>query len=373
MGKLKIMFSMFVSEKISRCFMLVFIVLVIMASNISIKLVDDALSLKKISESVNFSDAFYFSKSNKIISGMSHDAQEKMNDLLKDLYDAGVSIGEIKYTYTYMDFFGENTFFIDYNDVLVEKVSLPLSEGTWFSTDASNEVILPYEYRNKYELNEIIQIEGIQLQIIGFLDKGNYVLEFTSSGYIGYDDLFKKEKHVILVNGVTDGSGLPYAFSSDSSGMVIFEANMEALENISIYGSTQEMSQMQADYIESVNEKFHAQLGIEVVLLILTVSGFFALNFISIYQKRNEYGVYYICGMNRGQILRMAIQINGIVAVLALIVVVVIAVVCSSVQNYLKFANIIGTFGLLFFILLCSSVPFYIIMRRESVISLIRR
>lgn len=383
MGKLKIMWSIFRSEKMTRLYMSFFVLLIIITSNISINLLKEEYNLKKIGEKCDFENAVYFAKAQNVFSYGEENNQytERVKSLLEKMEAGGQEIGKITYLYTYLEPFEENGFLLNYNEAITEHVELPLSGGNWFTQGSCNEAILSYDYKNKYHIGDTIEMDvnesdgsrqNITVKVIGFLDKNNYAMNFTVSGYVDISSLIDKNKSAVITSNLYTKDGDKCVFQ-DNAGIMLFNMPEVYLEQLTEFGSVTSMKEITEIYTENANEKFQEQVGIEVVLLILAISGLGSMNFISMYTKRREYGVYFICGMPRRTTVWMTVFINTFVVGIALIPIILMNFIKPEWFVDIDVFNVLITLGIIVFILAVTFIPFYIIMKKDSIVDLTRR
>ena len=371
MGKVQLLFSIFLNEKAKRLSMIVFIVLMILTANISISLLTNAYDTKKAAELCEFSDTTYFSSA--LVMRYDSQSNKTKNSVLSELEKEGIESGQIRYICTYSEILDADTKYMDYDDSIIEHMKLPLSKGSWFSIDETNEVILPYELSRKYSLGDKIQIDGCELEIIAFLDRANIVLECMTTGNVEIDDLLCKDSYVILTNGIKKPNGQKYSFDSTAPGIIIFDNKRTTVERLSKIGSSQSMEEISDNYMIHTRERFFSQLQLELILLILTISGLGTMNFLSMYQRRKEYGIYFLCGLTKRKTIFLSLGMNFIVSIIALAIVFLLYGMIQSMRIYFNLTNICVTFVIIMIILILSSIPFYLITKRESIINLTRR
>ena len=97
------------------------------------------------------------------------------------------------------------------------------------------------------------------------------------------------------------------------------------------------------------------------------------MNFISLYTKRKEYGVYFICGLSRKMVAFMTAIADLVIMAFAFIPATVFCLFNPDIIPNFDFVNVAVTVVIIGFILIVSFIPFYMITKKDSVISLIRR
>lgn len=386
MGKLKVMWSIFWSEKFVRLYMVFFVLLIIITSNISVTLLKEAYTLKRIGDKCDFDNAVYFSKSSSILpyaGGGESEYAQKVNRLLSEIKEQGQDVGEITYLYTYVDALEENAFLLNYDETILHHVELPLSKGNWFQENGNNEAVLSYGYKDKYRIGDMLTFvvtgenrscKEVTVEVIGFLDKDNYVLNFNASGYVDMNALFAQNESVIITNRLYTSEGEEIRLM-DNAGDMIFDTTIDSnySEKLKEIGSVTAMEEIAETYSENSRERFQSQIGIEMVLLILAISGLGSMNFISLYTKRKEYGVYFICGLSAQAVLAMTALMNVFVVAAAFVPIILLCLILPDMVSNIDYFNILITVGIVAFILFVTFIPFYCIMKKESIINLTRR
>lgn len=95
MGKLKIMWSIFWSEKLLRLYMTVSILLIIITSNILFALLREGYTLNKISNGCDFGHAVYFSRSTSVPYAEKRTKYDmKVDGLLKEIEKKHFQLGK---------------------------------------------------------------------------------------------------------------------------------------------------------------------------------------------------------------------------------------------------------------------------------------
>ena len=384
MGKLKIMWSIFWSEKFVRLYMTGSILLIIITSNILFALVREEYTLHQIVHGCDFDHTVYFSRSNPVPYAEEETAYDKkVNDLLKEMEKNAFSIGKINYIYTYIEAVAENAFLLDYNETTIGHLKMPLSKGRWFREGVCNEAILSYPYKKRYDIGDQVPLvitdasgrHELEVEVIGFLDKSNYMMNFTSSGYIDMSALIGQEKSAIITSGLEDSSGQVCELG-ENSGVLIFgpdTQNHNYYEKLTEFGAVTTMEEIAENSQENVKNRLYQLIGIDVVLFVLALSGLGSMNFISLYTKRREYGIYFICGLSRKMVVLMTAMTDLLIMVAALIPAVIFCFFHPDMIPNFDFINVMVTIGIIVVILTVSFLPFYVITKKDSVISLTRR
>ena len=384
MRKLKIMWSIFWSEKLIRFYMIVSILLIIITSNILFALLREEYTLNKISNGCDFDQAVYFSRSTSVPyaeKGTKYDM--KVDGLLKEIEKNAFSIGKITYLYTYIEAVEENAFLLDYNETVIKHLKFPLSKGRWFREDACNEAILSYKYKKRYDIGDRVPLvitdasgrHELEVEVIGFLDQSDYMMNFTSSGYVDMGALIGQEKSAIITSGLKDVNGQACE-PGDNSGVLIFgpiTQNNGYYEKLMEFGAVTTMDEVAENYQENVKKRLYNLIGINAVLFVLAFSGLGSMNFISLYTKRKEYGVYFICGLSRKMVAFMTAIADLVIMAFAFIPATVFCLFNPDIIPNFDFVNVAVTVVIIGFILIVSFIPFYMITKKDSVISLIRR
>lgn len=384
MGKLKIMWSVFWSEKMIRLYMIFSMILIIVTSNILFALLREEYTLHKISNGCDFDHAVYFSRSTSVPYAVEEtEYDHKVDNLLKEMEKNAFSIGKITYLYTYIEAVEENAFLLDYNDTTAEHLKVPLSQGRWFQRGVCNEAVLSYKYKKRYDLGDkvplVIKDAGgrheIEVEVIGFLDKSNYMMNFTSSGYVDMSALIVQEESAIITSGLEDSNGQVCELG-ENSGVLIFgpaTQNHDDYEKLMEFGAVTTMEEMADHYQENVDKRLRNLIGIDIVLFILALSGLGSMNFISLYTKRREYGIYFICGLSRKMVVLMTAMIDLFVMAAAFVPAVIFCFLNPNIIPNFDFVNVLVTIGMIGVILTVSFLPFYAITKKDSVIHLTRR
>lgn len=384
MGKLKIIWSIFWSEKYIRLYMIFSILFIIITSNILFALAREEYTLNRISDGCDFDDAVYFSRSHSVAhTGQKTEYDQKVDDLLKEMEKNAFSIGKITCLYTYIEAVEENVFLLDYNETAIEHLKFPLSQGKWFRTGVCNEAILSYEYRKRYDIGDKIPLvitdaggrHELELQVIGFLDKNDYMINFTSSGYVNMSALIGQEKSAIITDGLEDINGRTCELG-ENSGVMIFGSMTRKngyYEKLMEFGAVTTMEDIAENYQENVKNRLYNLIGIDAVLFVLALSGLGSMNFISLYTRRREYGIYFICGLPRKMVVLMTAVIDLFVIAAAFIPAIVFCIFNPAIIPNFDIVNVIITIGIIGVILIVSFIPFYVITKKDSVISLTRR
>jgi len=383
-GKLKIMWSILRSEKFICVYMIVSILIIIVTSNILFALSREAYILNRISDGCDFDHAVYFSRSNCVpFAKEETEYDRKVDDLLREMENNGCFIGTIDCLYTYVEAVQDYAFLMDYNETIQERLRLPLSQGRWFQEGVCNEAILSYEYKKKYAVGDKIPFtmtdaggrHELELEVVGFLDKNNYLMNFTSSGYVDMSALIVQEKSAIITSGLEDIDGRTCEMGT-GNGIMIFDPmsqNNSYNEKLMEFGAVTTMEEIADHYQENVRERLYHLVGINIVLFLLAFSGLGSMNFISLYTRRREYGIYFICGLSRRMVALITAMIDLTIMGAAFIPATIFCIFHPAVIPNFDVINVMVTIGVTGVILFVSLIPFFIITKKHSVIDLTRR
>lgn len=384
MGKLKLMWSLFWSEKFTRLYMICSVILMIVTSNILFALCREEYTLHKIFDACDFDQAVYFSRSNRAPHAGEETAYDKkVDDLLKEMEKNACSIGKITYLYSYIEAVEENAFLLDYNETTVGHLQVPLAQGRWFRKGVRNEAILSYGYKKRYAVGDkipltITDVSGrheIELEVIGFLDQSNYMMNFTASGYVDISSLISQEKSAIITSGLKDSNGRICELG-ENSGVLLFgptTSKQAYYEKLMEFGAVTPMEEIAQIYHENVKNRLYHLIGIDVVLFVLALSGLGSMNFISLYTKRREYGIYFICGLSTKMVALLTAMMDLVIMAAAWIPATIFCFFHPAVIPNFDFVNVMVTMGMIGVIFVVSFLPFYWITKKESVVNLTRR
>jgi len=378
------MWSIFWSEKFTRLYMIGSILLIIVTSNILFALLREEYTLNRISNGCDFDHAVYFSRSNSVPYARGQtEYDNKVDGLLKEMEENSFSIGKITCLYTYIEAAEENAFLLDYNDTVIEHLKIPLSQGRWFREGVCNEAILSYEYRKRYDIGDKVPLviadaggrHELEVEVIGFLDKSDYMMNFTSSGYVDMSALISQEKSAIITSGLEDSNGRACELG-ENSGVLIYgpiTKNNGYYEKLMEFGAVTTMEEIAENYQENVKNRLYNLIGIDAVLFVLALSGLGSMNFISLYTRRREYGIYFICGLSRKTVALMTAMMDLFIMAAAFIPATIFCCFNPGIIPNFDFINVMVTIGIIGVILIVSFIPFYVITKKDSVISLTRR
>lgn len=378
------MWSIFWSEKYIRLYMIFSILLIIITSNILFALLREEYTLHRISKGCDFDQAVYFSRANSVpYVAEETEYNHKVDDLLKEMEKDAFSIGKITYLYTYLEAVEENAFLLDYNETMMEHLRIPLSQGRWFQEGVCNEAILSYDYKKRYDIGDKVPLvitdtsgrHELEVEVIGFLDKSNYVMNFTSSGYVDISALIGQEKSAMITSGLEDINGQVCELG-ENSGVLIFGPITQKngyYEKLMELGAVTTMEEIAENYEKNVKNRFYNLIGIDVVLFVLALSGLGSMNFISLYTKRREYGIYFICGLSRKMVAFITAMIDLLIMAAAFIPATIFCFFNPNIIPNFDLLNVMVTLGIIGVILIVSFIPFYVITKKDSVIDLTRR
>ena len=333
MGKLKLILSILWEEKFKRFCMSLIIVLLIVSSNISISLIFEMKMMDKLISMCNFENAIYYSDGRAFLSN------EIENEQVDILPEKAAENGMISYGLLGMEQEDGKSFqtvnCYVYNEVLCNHIKLPLQSGNWFSKNAKSEqeVILSSDFKKEYQIGDVLEKTiidenektwDVKLKVIGFLEDENNIMDFSCSGSIDISDIVVKSKNTMIVQEMTDIEGKPISsITSCSSGTMFFlkEALTEGQEHkIRQQGSYQYMDEIVTAYQENNKEKLYEQIGIEIVILFLAISSLGSSNFLTMYERRKEYGIYFICGLEKRSCMLFTTALNGITLIVSVLI-----------------------------------------------------
>lgn len=384
MGKLKIMWHVFWSEKWMRLSMICSVLLMIVTANILFALIREEYLLNRIADECDLDQAVYFSKATSVpYTREKSEYDNQVDKLLDEMEQNGYPIGKITYLYTYAQAAEENIFLLNYNQTAAEHLKMPLSLGRWFCRDGCNEAILSYQYKKRYGLGDTVPLvitdaggrHELEVKVIGFLDKSSYLMNFTSSGYVDMSALISKENNAIITSGLEDTNGQVCELG-ENSGVLIFgmaAQKNEYSEKLMELGAVTAMEEIAENNRENVKNRLYQLIGIDAVLFVLALSGLGSMNFISLYTKRKEYGIYFICGLPKKMVALLTAVTDLLILAAAVIPAVGFCLLYPGIVPNFDFVNVIVMIGLAAVVFIVSFLPFYVMTKRESAVSLIRR
>lgn len=383
MGKLKLILSILWEEKFKRLCMSLIIVLLIVSSNISISLISEMEMMDKLISMCNFENAIYYSD------GMSLLSNEMENEQVDILPEKVAENGMISYSLLGMEQEDGKSFqtvnCYVYNEVLCNHIKLPLQSGNWFSKNAKSEqeVILSSDFKKEYQIGDVLEKTiidenektwDVKLKVIGFLEDENNIMDFSCSGSIDISDIVVNSKNTMIVQEMNDieGKTIPFITGCSSGTMFFLKETLteEQKHKIRQQGSYQHMDEIVAAYQENNKEKLYEQIGIEIVILFLAISGLGSSNFLTMYERRKEYGIYFICGLEKRSCMLFTTALNGITLMISAIISLELYFIDSNKIMSLSLKHIGISLGIIIAIYIVSSIPFWIVMSKESPICL---
>ena len=383
MGRLRLLCAILWNEKWMRLYMVALTLLLVVCADISISLLKEEYELEQIGEVCDFSDTAYFSWGGTVSPLTQVEERRECNALLDELEQNGAGVGEIACVNTYWDEARQNVMLFLYDEQIISHVKLPLSEGSWLDADGTNEVVLAYPYRWRYRVGDEIpfafggsdgKTHNARLRVAGFLAKECYVMYFNSSGYVDVGDLIRPVQDAVITNGICDDTGRSCTFSG-SAGCMLYGVpeDSEPARQLSRFGALTGMDEVARRYVKNADGRLREQLLLEAVLVLLAVTGLGSANFVSMYTRRREYGIYFLCGATGKQVIAMTSLANGLVVGAVLAAVDVIFLLRPSLLPGFGLPHVLVTFGLFAVLLFATSLPFYLMMQRESIADLTRR
>ena len=164
MQSIRLLLSIIFHNKWVKLYMMVFIMGILVTTNITFSLLQEAFTLNKIIKNTDFTDTIYFSPSMELsFLNIEEDGSDGLYNIYKEMEKEGFLLGQSKMTYTYKEELSEeNIFWIEYDDALINCAKIPLSSGEWFSPNVENPIILSNSYKKQYKLgDEIILSEKV--------------------------------------------------------------------------------------------------------------------------------------------------------------------------------------------------------------------
>lgn len=386
MGKLRLILSILWEEKFKRLYMSLIIVILVVTSNISVSLIHEMQTIDKIVSLCDFENAVYYSDG---MSFFMNESENRQADILteEEAEKGTIASGLLEMEGTDGESFDTITCYV-YNDKLCSHIKLPLQSGNWFSKDAvsDGEVILSSDFRKEYQVGDVLekkiidedeQTRNIKLKVIGFLEGENNIMDFSCSGTVAISDMIIESKNTMIVQELNDIEGNTVSFEEwYGSGTMFFLKN--TLTDLQIHrlrqqGTYEDMEAVVASYKENNKEKLHEQIGIEMVILFLAVSSLGSSNFLTMYQRRKEYGIYFICGLEKKNCMLFTTALNGITLLVSIFISLELYLLDFHKTMSLTLKNIGASIGIIIAIYIISSIPFWAVMRRESPIYLTKK
>ncbi|HCX61055.1 MAG TPA: hypothetical protein DHU59_01315 [Clostridiales bacterium] len=263
-----------------------------------------------------------------------------------------------------------------YDESMMSMIDLLIKEGNPISSENMNEVLISKELSDVYKIGDNIYINKdreitnqntgyMELNVIGIVDNAKFLpgIIYSNKNIIvcsykmlenyGIYDYF----HSAVVR--TDNSSDLSSIYNETSPELGFFTKFDSYYNIS--GNT-----------EYLTKNLTRQIGILIICLV----GISSLNFAGLYEKKYEYGIYFLCGASIWDIIFLSTSKNLILIFLSTIAGYFLTVQLSAVNEIIDRIYDLNTYAISFLIALAiyiiSSIPVYVELKSQELIQLVK-
>ncbi len=266
-----------------------------------------------------------------------------------------------------------------YDKSMKEIIGSLVMTGRNIDFEKQNEILINKELSETYGVGDEIYI-NMEHEIVDYSYKN--AMKLTIKGIIDskfLPNLQKNEGDVIVTSSVLfDEYDIEWSF--------LYEAFVETDTKIDMAeeynGMNPELGFFMSfvDFYSSDKNGEFAALNIQFVkqmcILIMCIISIGSLNFVRLYNKKYEYGVYYLCGSTINDIVIISTSRNLFISLLSSITGFVITVSLSNINEIADRIFDYKTFGSVLIvsilIYLISSIPIYLELKNQNPIRLIK-
>lgn len=263
-----------------------------------------------------------------------------------------------------------------YDDSMMNMINVLINEGKTINSENMNEVLISKELSDVYKIGDKIYINKdheitnystgfMELNVTGIVDNAKFLpgIIYKNKNIIVCSNKLLESHEVYghLSNAVvrTDNSDDLSAIYNETSPELGFFTKFDSYYNI--VGNT-----------EYLIKNLTRQIGILVICLVCISS----LNFAGLYEKKYEYGIYFLCGASIWDIIFLSTSKNLALIFLSTLSGYIMTVQLSSINQILDRIYDFSTYAISFFIALTiyviSSIPVYIELKSQDLIELVK-
>lgn len=315
--------------------------------------------------------------------------------ILSESINSNYSIGEIYNLYIK----GENAnmqYAYGYNDAIIEYADITLTNGKWFETDKKYNKIPVIAIGNNYKVNDLIYFTSesgglLEAEVIGTINKNDYLLTFYSSG---------SKDNASLNNLVTPASGnfiVPYNSNSIPSihqedtlfshiqygNIIIFNEqsiNQEVYSLLNEYGEVSSINAMKSNYSNEIHDFFISNSIILLIFSMLTLTGIGGVNSMVSIENERRYTILFMNGFTNKRCAVTEVIRMGILILISFLTVMILYYNFAPLKKMLSFGEyrinfITFLLVLLYMILIFSigSISFILKLSRQDLISIYKK
>ena len=272
-----------------------------------------------------------------------HFLQYGNEEILKEVDEMLLTLSEIKSSNKIRTIFGKKLTSEDEgftncyvgDSAFLERVQLPLSNGTWFD-DYSNEnnllpIIISPSLKKEFRLNKIYDLllssvydtRNIKVKVIGILKKPSYVLSFSGNSLEGairqeddviifpYNDAIATMQNILSSSEVALLPNEDFSFSDDS---------LERLnEKVSEYGEVKTFGKMLDEYEENNKDIMYFMLSFGIIIFAIALAGIGGNNVLSLISNEKNYALYFMHGATWKKCISISLIKDSISLILPII------------------------------------------------------
>lgn len=265
--------------------------------------------------------------------------------------------------------------FYGYDDSMMNMVNVLIKKGKPVNSENMNKVLISKELSDRYKINDYIYIDKnnevteydtgyMALKVVGVINNAKFlpgIIHTNKNIIVSSYKLFEDygiydylNSAVIRTDDDRDLSDIYNETSPDLGFFKKFEYNKMSGE------------------INYLKKHLTRQLSILIICLVC-ISG---LNFAGLYNKKYEYGVYFLCGARINDIILLSTLKNLILIVLSTVAGYIMTVYLSAISEILNRVYDLTTYTISLFFALAiyfiSSIPVYIELKTQNLIQLIK-
>jgi ABC-type antimicrobial peptide transport system permease subunit len=205
---------------------------------------------------------------------------------------------------------------------LLERISMPISEGEWFNkSNILNEelpIVVGNNLANKYPIGTkyIINVNNkneprtCKVRVIGILKEPSYVVASIPIGSV-YNII--KDPNAIIIpyaknifrEDIIGWTGGAFLFPDKNTN--IEDALLKWKTSISNIGTLTSYTDTYKAYEKSLNPDKYLYMTLGFIVLILALGGIGGNNVLSMINQEKEFAIYFLCGMKWGMCLLMTL------------------------------------------------------------------
>ncbi|MBN1891932.1 MAG: hypothetical protein JW780_04060 [Clostridiales bacterium] len=279
------------------------------------------------------------------------------------------------------------------------KVRYPLAAGDYPSPDEPNHVLLPPFFRQYFNVGDTIEMffynyenffteeyPTVLVTVSGFFQDENSMSFSFSSSEMDVGDLFEAQPYTGLAYGLVDTFGRPLQGDFNRYVIITPEDNVDLRQlknDISDVVQSESFVHIGEDmvsrYWANHDDQIRALFLSTLSLFFLAFSFLLAGTYLSLISGRKEMAVFHLSGLSWRSCVNL-VMIPKLIAVLFGFCTGTFRFILrsgfnlgNSLSSYINWSDMLISFGILVFLLLAGTFPFYLSALRQSPVDLYRK